>query len=121
MTFSVINNLISNPLNPKESLSAGVIKIVGSSVGGGCNNSATKTTAAGPYTIAGGLHEWINHTEAMFSPLGGVIQSTSVEEFTNAGLDSGELAYLQDGCAAINGANTHGSQAIGNCKCGKGD
>src|SRR5208283_5752127 len=55
LTFSVINNLTSNPFNPKESLSAGVIKIVGSS--GACSNSATATTAAGPYTIAGGLHE----------------------------------------------------------------
>ena len=118
-TFSVINNLTSNPFNPKESLSAGVIKIVGSS--GACSNSSTATTAAGPYTIAGGLHEWINHTEAMFSPLGGVIQGTSVDEFTNAVLDAGERAHLQAGCAAINDANLHASEAIGICICGNGD
>ena len=119
LSLSVINDLISNPFNPKESLSAGVIKIVGSS--GACSNSATATTAAGPYTIAGGLHEWINHTEAMFSPLGGVIQGTSVDEFTNAVLDAGERAHLQAGCAAINDANLHASEAIGICICGNGD
>ena len=119
LTFSVINNLTSNPFNPKESLSAGVIKIVGSS--GGCSNSPTATTAAGPYTIAGGLHEWLNHTEMMFSPLGAATSSTSVEEFTNSGLDSGELASLQAGCASINDANSHASEAIGICTCGRGD
>ena len=128
-TFSVINNLTSNPFNPRESLSAGVIKIVGSSIGAtGCSNSATATTAAGRYLLAGGLHEWINHTETMasnqasFKPTPfGFITSTSVEEFTNAVLDSGELANLQAGCAAINSANLHASEAIGICSCGKGD
>jgi hypothetical protein len=125
-TFSVINNLTSNPFNPRESLSAGVIKIVGSS--GACSNSATATTAAGPYTIAGGLHEWINHTESMasnqasFKPTPyGFITSTSVNAFANAGLDAGELANLQGGSAAINDANLHASEAIGICTCGKGD
>jgi len=128
LTFSVINNLTSNPFNPKESLSAGVIKIVGSSTSTGCSNSATATTAAGPYRIAGGLHEWINHTESMasnqasFKPTPfGFITSTSVEEFTNAVLDVGERANLQGGCAAINAANLHASEAIGICSCGKGD
>jgi len=125
-TFSVINNLTSNPFNPRESLSAGVIKIVGSS--GACSNSPTATTAAGPYTIAEGLHEWINHTEKMasnqasFKPTPfGFITSTSVNAFANAGLDAGELANLQGGCAAINNANLHASEAIGICVCGKGD
>jgi len=120
-TFSVMNNLISNPFNAKESLSAGVIKIVGSS--GACSNSPTGTTAATTYTIAGGLHEWLNHTETMFSnnaPFP-VTASTSVEEFTNSGLDSGELVNLQTGCAAINSANKHASEAIGICICGLGD
>ena len=131
LTFSVINDLTSNPFNPKESLSAGVIKVVGSSSFGpagvinsglgSCSNSPTATTAAGPYVIAGGLHEWINHTEMMFSPLGAPVSSTSVEAFTNAVLDEGELASLQAGCAAINSANSHASEAIGICTCGRGD
>ena len=115
LTVSVINDLISNPFNPKESLSAGVIKIVGSS--GTCSNLPTATTAAGPYTIAGGLHEWINHTEMVFSPKGAATSSTSLDRFANAVLDSGELASLQAGCAAINAANEHASEAIGICKC----
>jgi len=122
-TFSVINNLTSNPFNPKESLSAGVIKIVGSNPEGfeGCVNTPTATTAAAPYVIAGGLHEWINHTELMLSTVGALTQSTSVDEFTNAVLDSGELANLRAGCAAINSANLHASEAIGICSCGAGD
>ena len=121
LTFSVINDLTSNPFNPKESLSAGVIKIVGSSGVVGCSNSPTATTAAGPYIIAGGLHEWLNHTEMMFSPQGAATTSTSLDSFTNAVLDAGELASLQAGCAAINSANLHASEAIGICSCGKGD
>jgi len=115
LTVSVINDLTSNPFNPKESLSAGVIKIVGSS--GTCSNLPTATTAAGPYTIAGGLHEWINHTEMMFSPKGAATSSASLDAFTNAVLDAGELASLQAGCAAINRANANGSQSIGICRC----
>ena len=121
LTFSVINDLTSNPFNPKESLSAGVIKIVGSYHVGGCSNSPTATTAAGPYVIAGGLHEWINHIEMMFSPQGAATTSTSLDAFTNAVLDASELASLQAGCAAINSANLHASEAIGICSCGKGD
>jgi len=131
LTFSVINDLTSNPFNPKESLSAGVIKIVGSSSFGAdgvinsglgaCSNSPTATTAAGPYVIAGGLHEWINHTEMMFSPQGAATTSTSLDAFTNAVLDAGELASLQAGCVAINNANLHASEAIGICTCGRGD
>jgi hypothetical protein len=132
MTFSVINNLTSNPFNPKESLEAGVIKIVGSAiiapgVTESCSNSPTATTAAGKFEIAGGLHAWLNHTETMasnqagFKPPFGFITSTSVDEFTPAGLDAGERAHLQAGCAAIDNANIFGSQAIGICKCGLGD
>ena len=122
LSLSVINDLISNPFNPRESLSAGVIKIVGSA--GACINSCTATTAAGPYTIAGGLHEWINHTETMasnqksFKPTPyGFITSTSVDEFTNAVLDSGELANLRAGCHAIDEANSHASECVGICQC----
>jgi len=126
LTFSVINNLTSNPFNPFESLSAGVIKIVGSN--GECNNSPTRTTAAGHFfDVAAGLHEWLNHTETMasnqasFKPSFGFITSTSVDEFANAVLDSGELFNLEGGCAAINDANLHASEAIGICQCGLGD
>lgn len=127
MTFSVINNLIHNPFNPKESLEAGVIKIVGSVDSANCSNSPTATTAAGPYVLAGGLHAWLNHTETMasnqpgFVPSFGFITSTSVEEFTPAGLDSGELGHLQAGCSAINNANHFGTNNIGICHCGLGD
>ena len=120
LTFSVINQLTSNPFSKStESLSAGVIKIVGSA--GPCVTSCTGSTAAGPYTIAGGLHEWINHTESVYSQLGPITSGTSVDEFTNAGLDSGELNYLQSKCAAITGGNVAGSECAGICDCGKGD
>src|ERR1039458_8110029 len=63
MTFSVINQLTRNPFSKTtESLSAGVIKIVGSK-GAPCVTGCFATTAQGPYTIAGGLHKWFNHTE----------------------------------------------------------
>ena len=121
MTFSVINQLTRNPFSKTtESLSAGVIKIVGSK-GAPCITSCTTSTAAGPYTIAGGLHEWINHTESVYSQLGPITSGTSVEEFTNAALDSGELNYLQGKCAAITGGNVAGSMCAGICDCGKGD
>ncbi len=129
MTFSVINNLTSNPLNRSESLSAGVIKIVGSKPAdpAHCGNTPGAVTAATFTTIAGGLHEWINHTETMasnqggFKPPFGFVTSTSVDEFASATLDSGELVNLQTGCAAINAADHTGSQAIGICQCGLGD
>src|SRR5271155_3539650 len=130
-TFSVINNLISNPFNPKESLSAGVIKIVGSepALEPECNNTVGAVTAAtlGGGVIAGGLHSWLNHTERMasnqagFTPPFGFVTDTSVGEFAHSALDAGELAFLEAGCAAINQADTHASEAIGICQCGKGD
>ena len=120
MTFSVINQLTRNPFSKTtESLSAGVIKIVGSKAAP-CITGCFATTAAGPYTIAGGLHEWINHTESVYSQLGPITSGTSVEEFTNAALDSGELNYLQSKCAAITGGNVAGSECAGICDCGKG-
>ena len=128
LTFSVINNLISNPFNPKESLSAGVIKIVSST--GACTNSCTATTAASDLdaTVAVGLHAWLNHTETMasnqasFSPSYGFITSTSVTSVEPGALSEGEIANeLEAGCAAINGANLHASECVGICSCGAGD
>jgi hypothetical protein len=129
MTFSVINNLTSNPLNRNESLSAGVIKIVGSNIAGGCSNTPGGVTAANvnPGILAGGLHAWINHTETMasnqagFNPPFGFVTSTSVEEFQHSDLDSGELGFLTEGCKAINAADRTGTQSIGICTCGLGD
>src|ERR1022692_4173973 len=123
MTFSVINDLTSNPANPSESLSAGVIKIVGSGRGG-CGNSPGSVTAAAAFTNpAEGLHAWINHTETMFSnqpPTFPVTTSTSVEEFAHSALDSGELAYLQGDCAFINQFGKI-SEHPGICTCGSGE
>ncbi len=129
LTFSVINDLTSNPLNQHESLSAGVIKIIGSEPAdpAHCGNTPGAVTAATFTTIASGLHEWVNHTDAMasnqqdFKPPFGFVTSTSVDEFASATLDAGEFANLQTGCAAINDADHFGSQAIGICKCGLGD
>jgi hypothetical protein len=127
LTFSVINDLTSNPLNQQESLSAGVIKIVGSRAVNGCSNAPGAVTAATFSTITAGLHEWINHTEtvasnqASFTPSFGFVTSTSVDEFSSSTLDAGELANLQTGCAAINAADRTGTQSIGICRCGLGD
>ena len=127
-TSSVINNLTSNPLNQHESLSAGVIKIVGSNTGPGnidCANTPGAVTAADVSTLADGLHAWINHTETLASNQSAIgykfITDTSVEEFEHTALDSGELAFLEAGCSAINAADSHGSQTIGICSCGLGD
>jgi hypothetical protein len=124
MTFSVINDLTSNPANPTESLSAGVIKILGSSPTT-CTNTPG-SVSAGTLTaarLAEGLHAWINHTETMFSnqpPTFPVTTSTSVEEFAHSALDSGELAYLQGDCAFINQFGKI-SEHPGICTCGSGE
>src|ERR1019366_2024834 len=86
-TFSVIADLTKDPANPSESLSAGVIKILGSSPTT-CTNTPGSVTA-GTLTaanLAEGLHAWINHTEKMFSnqpPTFPVTTSTSVEELAH--------------------------------------
>jgi hypothetical protein len=129
MTFSVINDLTSNPLNQQESLSAGVIKILGSKPADPtrCNNTPGAVTAARPGVPAEGLHAWLNHTETMasneagFTPPFGFITSTSVEDFAHADIDVGEARFLFAGCAAINAADHTGTQTIGICKCGLGD
>jgi hypothetical protein len=131
MTFSVINDLTSNPLNQQESLSAGVIKIVGSKPADlpHCGNTAGAVTAGARVgqIPAAGLHAWLNHTETMasnqagFNPPFGFVTSTSVDEFAHADLDAGEGQNLFTGCAAINAADHTGTQTIGICKCGLGD
>jgi hypothetical protein len=130
MTFSVINDLTSNSLNLQESLSAGVIKILGSKPADPthCNNTPGAVTAAAPFGApAEGLHAWLNHTETMasnqagFTPPYGFVTSTSVDEFAHTDLDRGEARFLFAGCAAINAADHTGTQAIGICKCGLGD
>jgi len=129
MTFSVINNLTSNPLNAKESLSAGVIKIVGSEPfdTAHCSNTPGFVTAAEITTLAQGLKAWINHTETMasnqagFKPAFGFVTSTSVEEFKESPIDSGELEFLEQGCFDINAADQGGTNNVGICKCGLGD
>jgi hypothetical protein len=132
LTFSVINDLTSNPLNQQESLSAGVIKIIGSTIGvgpNGCSNTPGAVTAATfGKNISPGLHAWINHTETMasnqagFTPPFGFVTSTSVVSLDPANLSAAELTEeLQGGCAAINAADHTGTQAIGICKCGLGD
>src|ERR1019366_10058199 len=102
-TLSVINELTSNPANPSESLSAGVIKILGSNSSAGCSDTPGAVTA-GTLTaanLAGGLHAWINHTEMMASnqpPNFPVTTSTTAEEFANSDLTAKELAYLVGDC-----------------------
>jgi hypothetical protein len=131
MTFSVINDLTSNPLNQQESLSAGVIKIVGTKPAdpAHCSNQPGAVTAGidDGQILAAGLHAWINHTETMasnqagFNPPFGFVTSTSVDEFAHADIDDGEGHFLIGGCGAINAADHTGTQAIGICKCGLGD
>src|ERR1017187_2623489 len=119
-TFSVIADLTKDPANPSESLSAGVIKILGSSPTT-CTNTPGSVTA-GTLTaanLAGGLHAWINHTETMASnqpPTFPVTTSTSVEEFEHSALAAGELAYLVGDCAFINSLGKI-SEHPGVCDC----
>jgi DNA-binding beta-propeller fold protein YncE len=117
LTISVINDLTKDPANPSESMSAGVIKIVGSPTCGG----------AAVTTLAEGLHAWINHTETMasnqagFKPTPwGFVTKTSVEKFAHSPLDTGELAYLNAGCAEIHSLSIL-SEHPGICTCGAGD
>ena len=116
LTLSTINNLLKNPFTGSESTEAGVIKIVGvppQSVGPG-ETSICPTSETFP-TPEEGLHAWINHTEQMgiSAPPFGFISKTSVEEFADSSLDSGELATLFDECEFI---NQHGS-GRGICTC----
>ena len=121
LTLSTMVNLTSNPLIGTESTEAGVIKIVGVppiSVGPG-ETSICPTSETFP-TPEEGLHAWTNHTEAMasnqstFNPSFGFITKTSVDEFQDSDLDSGELNNLFTECEFI---NQHGS-GHGICTCG---
>jgi len=123
MTFSVMNDLTSNPLFSKESSAAGVIKIIGVNPLSQGPSPLQSRCGVAAGTVAEGLHAWINHTETMasnqggFTPPWGFVTSTSVEEFAHSELDTGELAQLNTECA-FNYA--HGS-GHGICKCGLGD
>src|ERR1035437_2526512 len=120
VTRSTISDLTSNPLISSESLEAGVIKIVGvppQSVGPG-ETSICPTSETFPIPEEG-LHAWINHTESMasnqagFTPPWGFVPKTSVEEFGDSKIDTGELNNLFTQCKFI---NQHGS-GHGICKC----
>jgi hypothetical protein len=125
LTISVINDLTKDPANPRESLSAGVIKILGSPAAV-CSNQPGFVTAATFTTLAGGLHAWINHTETMasnqagFTPPFGFITSTSVARLEPGALSAAELNRLAAGCAEINSL-TLLSEHPGICTCGRGD
>jgi hypothetical protein len=123
-TQSTINDLTSNPTFNRADLSLGAIKIVGSQ--GQCASIALPgfaiTTAA--FVTRGllteGLKAWTNHAETIASnlpPSFGFVTSTSVDEFQNAPLDSGELNALVSDCAFI----VDEASGAGVCSCGIGD
>jgi len=70
-------------------------------------------------SLAEGLKAWINHAETIATnlPPFGFTTSTSVEEFENAPLDSGELTELISNCHQIFAQ----ASGAGICTCGKGD
>jgi len=139
-TFSVINNLTSNP-QFSSPLGVGVIKIVASRltqiaavasapnsllplsecVSGG-NGALGRAGTLTPEDLADGLTAWINHTESVasnnlgFTPPFGFVISTSVADFAFAPLDSGELTNLTTECSNI---ELHAS-GRGICSCGIG-
>jgi len=123
LTFSVINDLTSNPLEAQESLGAGVIKIVGTSTNFAAPATCYQYGGTGGSYFAEGLHAWINHTESMasnqagFKPPYGFVTSTSVDEFKYSKIDLGELFAQEDDCFFI---TTQGSGS-GICTCGFGD
>ncbi len=121
LTLSTMVNLTSNPLIGTESTEAGVIKIVGvPPISAGPGETSICPTSETFPTPEEGLHAWTNHTEAMasnqstFNPSFGFITKTSVDEFQDSDLDSGELNNLFTECEFI---NQHGS-GHGICTCG---
>ena len=111
-TFSIINELTSNPQFASP-LGVGVIKMVGSS-----GNDALKCTSGGNGTLgtagtlvasdlADGLTAWNNHSETMasnnptFKPPFGFVTSTSVAHFAQSPLDNTELTNLTSVCQNI--------------------
>jgi len=107
ITLSVINDLISNPAFHNAKMSVGAIKVVGSSSNQGraCFTSPFfgGVTAADltPADLAADLKGWSSHAESIASnlpPSFAFVTSTSVDEFANAPLDSGELSELTLNC-----------------------
>jgi len=137
MTFSTINDLVSNPAFSSP-LSVGVIKIVGSSGfapfncssgGDGQDGTAGNLAVTGggicivsSGRFANGLKAWLNHAETMasnnpdFQPPFGFVTSTAVEQFGPAPLDPFEICNLSQQCSSL---ELHAS-ARGICKCGVG-
>ena len=109
-TFSTINLLTSNP-QFSSPLGVGVIKIVGSNDLVDCKSGGDgQLGEAGTLTVdelAEGLEAWINHSESIasnnpkFTPPFGFVTTTSVERFSHAPIDSGELASLTKLCSNI--------------------
>jgi len=124
-TLSTINDLTSNPAFHNAKMSVGAIKVIGSI--GRCTSPTTAANliSAGVDSFAGiglaeGLKGWINHSETIASnlpPSFAFVTSTSVDEFANAPLDSGELFQLTNNCR-LNVAQASGA---GVCTCGSGD
>jgi hypothetical protein len=116
-TTSTINNLISNPAFNNAKMSLGAVKVVGSS--GTCSNKPPTAASLTAANLAEGLKGWMNHAETIATnlpPSFAFVTSTSVEEFKDAELDSGELAELLFNC---NHLIAQGSGA-GICSCGQG-
>jgi len=116
-TRSTIADLTSNPAFSNAHMSLGAIKIVGSSnlcirnIGG---------NVALVNNLAEGLKAYTNHAEKIATnlpPSFGFVTSTSVDEFQNAPLDSGELLQLTTNCRSIQNQ----ASGAGICTCGSGD
>jgi hypothetical protein len=111
LTLSTINDLTSNPAFNNARMSVGVIKVVTTSSSGRgthlpCVSSPLGVTAQAvtPDKLAEGLEGWTNHAETIASnlpPSFAFVTSTSVDEFANAPLDSGELSQLTSNCAHL--------------------
>jgi hypothetical protein len=105
-TLSIDSDLLSNPINPKNVTTDGVIKAVSAAPGSSnvCNPSTTtiKPTAA--------LRLWATHIQVQ--PYGSYPETE--EEFAAAPLSVYELSNLENQCSAI---VTSGS-GYGICTCG---
>jgi hypothetical protein len=138
-TFSVINNLTSNP-QFSSPLGVGVIKIVASELrlpvalpglppSPGCTSGGNGVPGlAGslvPGILADGLTAWISHAETIatnnpsFAPPFGFVTNTSVTHFASADLDSGELLGANGLVPLCLNIELHAS-GRGICTCGIG-
>jgi hypothetical protein len=106
MTFSVRNNLTSNPLTGVH-VPTGVIKIVSAAI----NNSPCDPTSNVKPTP--NIRAWVTHIQ---NPVGAAYPVTETES-SDSTLGATELANLQAQCAFV---NILGSGA-GICSCGTGD